>query len=102
MSRFTVYQTPQSEYHWKLVGNDERTLAKSPEGFKSREACETSVAAVKKEIVSATVDPSASARTPPSPGTGPAQGAQGAPSPARSPSTNPTPGSTPPGNNPKT
>jgi uncharacterized protein YegP (UPF0339 family) len=101
MSRFTVYQTPQSEFHWKLVGNDDRTLAKSPEGFKSREACVSSVAVVKQEIVSATVDPTTSARTPTSPGTGPAQGAQGVSSPANSPSTNPTPGSTPPGNAPK-
>jgi len=115
MSRFTVYQTPQSEFHRKLVGSDDRTLAKSPEGFKSREACVGAVSVVKQEVVSAAVEsaatkPAAPVQPPVPTGTGPMQGMQGAqgvpspaktPSPAPAPTTNPNPGSTTPGGTPK-
>jgi uncharacterized protein YegP (UPF0339 family) len=52
---FWVYRDQSGEYRWRLYAPNEKIVAESGEGYKSREGCENGIALVKREAPTAPI-----------------------------------------------
>lgn len=61
MSKFTLYTDKNNDFRWKLVASNDSVVARSSEGFRSKDDCIKSLELARKEISGATVDPTVQA-----------------------------------------
>jgi uncharacterized protein YegP (UPF0339 family) len=57
MSKFTLYTDKNHDFRWKFVANNEAIVARSSEGYRSKEDCIKSLEVLRSDIGASTVDP---------------------------------------------
>jgi uncharacterized protein YegP (UPF0339 family) len=57
MAKFTLYTDKNNDFRWKFLAADEKVVARSSEGYHSKEECIKSLETLQKEIGGATLDP---------------------------------------------
>jgi uncharacterized protein YegP (UPF0339 family) len=56
MSQFRLYTDVEGAFRWKLQATDKSTVARSAKGYKTEAECRASLAAVRKDAGSASID----------------------------------------------
>jgi uncharacterized protein YegP (UPF0339 family) len=56
MARFELYRDNRGEYRWRLKSSSGRSIATSGEAYKTPDAAQDSIAAVKRDAATAGVD----------------------------------------------
>ncbi len=57
MSKFMLYTDKNNDFRWKFAASNDKVVARSSEGFRSKDDCIKSLELLQKEITGATVDP---------------------------------------------
>ena len=55
MSHFTVYEDGKGEYRWRFQANNNKIIADSGEGYKSKADCEHGIDLIKKDAPAAPI-----------------------------------------------